>query len=95
MNSKSDSQIENGEMLVLSAAVLCCLNTGFVFLNYLFNSEVGLHLPSVENLPEFYGRRKFISSEGGFQNRTIVKSGQMKTDMSVTNIQYCRLFIFA
>ena len=37
----SDSQIENGEMLVLSAAVLCCLNTGFVFLNYLFNSEVG------------------------------------------------------
>ena len=47
--TKSDSQIENGEMLVLSAAVLCCLNTGFVFLNYLFNSEVGF--PRLESGP--------------------------------------------
>ena len=57
--TKSDSQIENGEMLVLSAAVLCCLNTGFVFLNYLFNSEVGFPGQSHASQPSgFHGRLK-------------------------------------
>ena len=84
--TKSDSQIENGEMLVLSAAVLCCLNTGFVFLNYLFNSEVGFPRSEFEPGQSHESR---ITSRGP---RTAYYS--MKTEKSVINIQYCRLYIF-
>ena len=82
--TKSDSQIENGEMLVLSAAVLCCLNTGFVFLNYLFNSEVGF-----PRLGPGQSRESRTTSRG-----PPTACNSMKTEKSVINIQYCRLYIF-